>query len=62
MRQNVNIVHCSFFLSSFCGIISVPPQEPLIFESSGLSLRGEVGPYREGSTLDLTCIVRDGKS
>jgi hypothetical protein len=40
---------------------SVPPQEPQIFEHTGMNVRGEVGPYREGSTIELTCIVRDGK-
>lgn len=40
----------------------VPPQEPQIFEQSGMNVRGEVGPYREGGNLELTCVVRDGKS
>ncbi|OXA60409.1 Tyrosine-protein phosphatase 4 [Folsomia candida] len=40
--------------------VIVPPQEPQIFEHTGMNVRGEVGPYREGSTIELTCIVRDG--
>jgi len=44
-------------------LFPVPPQEPQIYEqNSRLSVRGEVGPYREGATLQLTCIVRGGEN
>jgi hypothetical protein len=48
-------------LKLLCFYLIVPPQDIQIFEQTGMNVRGEVGPYREGSTVELTCIARDGK-
>jgi len=42
-------------------MISVPPNEPQIYDNTGMSIRGDVGPYLEGANIELTCIVREGK-
>lgn len=63
ISENANMVISVFIVFNKSNLfITVPPQEPQIFEHTGMNVRGEVGPYREGSTIELTCIVRDGRS
>jgi len=49
--------HDSFLLSC----ISVPPKSILIINSIGQKLKGLIGPYDEGSRLDLFCHSEGGR-
>lgn len=39
----------------------VPPEHPEIYDSEGKQLQKTAGPYLEGLSVRLTCIVRGGK-
>lgn len=42
-------------------IVVVPPDTPIIHEEQGLRLGVTAGPYEEGSSATLTCIVHGGR-
>jgi len=41
--------------------ISVPPEEPRIFDAQGKEISQMAGPFREGYELFLCCQVRGGE-
>ncbi|XP_064456304.1 hemicentin-1-like [Ornithodoros turicata] len=41
--------------------VVAPPEPPVIRDGEGNELRGVIGPYNEGSTLPLVCVVYGGK-
>ena len=44
-------------------LCSVPPGEPIILEEEGDPVKeNTVGPYREGATIALDCIVYGGNT
>jgi len=47
----------AYYLAS----ISVPPEEPRIFDAQGKEISQMAGPFREGYELFLCCQVRGGK-
>lgn len=42
-------------------IFTVPPEQPVIYDTNGIVTMKHVGPYNEGSDLILTCEVSGGK-
>lgn len=45
----------------FVLILSVPPEEPRIFDAQGKEISQVAGPFREGYELFLSCQVNGGK-
>ncbi|KAH7964787.1 hypothetical protein HPB49_001335 [Dermacentor silvarum] len=41
--------------------VVAPPEPPVIRDGEGNELRGTIGPFNEGSTLALVCVVYGGK-
>ncbi|XP_065289526.2 nephrin-like isoform X1 [Dermacentor albipictus] len=41
--------------------VVAPPEPPVIRDGEGNELRGKIGPFNEGSTLALVCVVYGGK-
>ncbi|KAM7302137.1 hemicentin-2 [Ixodes scapularis] len=41
--------------------VVAPPEPPVIRDGAGNELRSTIGPYNEGSTLALVCVVYGGK-
>ena len=48
-------------INGFC-IISVPPKRPVIVDEAGVEAENFVGPYPEGSTVQISCEVSGGKN
>ena len=40
---------------------SVPPKDPVIVDESGIEASATIGPYAEGSTVEVSCEVSGGK-
>jgi len=39
----------------------VPPTQPIIFNERRLRIDSRAGPYEEGGSLEVTCVVYGGK-
>lgn len=48
-----------FFIFEFYSV-TVPPKDPVIVDEAGNERKHFVGPYTEGSSLTLHCIVEGG--
>ena len=42
-------------------ILSVPPKSPVIVNEAGREATSQLGPYNEGSTVQISCEVSEGK-
>lgn len=65
-RHNLTLVGRCLLKSLFSGIsyenpISVPPEEPRIFDAQGKEIAQMAGPFREGYELFLCCQVKGGE-
>ena len=42
-------------------IFAVPPKSPVIVNEAGREATSQLGPYNEGSTVQISCEVSEGK-
>ena len=42
-------------------ILAVPPKSPVIVNEAGREATSQLGPYNEGSTVQISCEVSEGK-
>lgn len=45
----------------FLWYFAVPPQPPTIFNERRLKIDSRAGPYEEGGSLEVTCVVYGGE-
>lgn len=58
-----NVIFYIFFLHGVkYRIVSVLPSQPFFLDEVGNKVKDGIGPYHEGDTLVLSCLVIGGKS
>ena len=64
LSLRVGLCVCMFLFVCLCvmfGCPAVPPEPPVLYDSSGRQIRERAGPFREGQTVTITCVTSGGE-
>ncbi|XP_043241732.1 hemicentin-2-like isoform X2 [Amphibalanus amphitrite] len=59
-RCRVDFLHSPTRNSRVNLTVIVPPEPPVLYDSSGRQIRERAGPFREGQTVTITCVTSGG--